>query len=204
MTLSIGIIGAGSLGSTLAYRFARAGHNVLCGVRNPASPRSLALSGAGLANVRIASPEQAVRSSAVVLFAIPGSAMDEVVPSLAPYLGGKTVIDATNRENSSPCNSIDLLGQAGCGSHLLRTFHYQGAQVYEQPRFGDLRPDLFYCGSDFPRAEEHLKQLAQCVDMRPIRVGGLDQAHLLDALEKIWMSLTTGNWNRRMAFQLLQ
>lgn len=202
--LTIGIIGAGSLGSTLAYQFARAGHQVLCGVRNPSSPRSLALQGSGLPNLRIASLAQATHESAVVLFAIPGEAMETVVSELAPHLVGKTLIDATNRSDSHSVNSAELFGTLGCAAHLLRSFHYQGAQVYEQPRFGDLRPDLFYCGSGLARDEDHMCTLAQSVEMRPVRVGGLEQVDLLDSLERLWMSLALGNWNRRLAFQLLQ
>lgn len=202
--LTIGIIGAGSLGSTLAYQFARAGHQVLCGVRNPSSPRSLALQGSGLPNLRTASLAQAAQESTIVLFAIPGEAMEAVVSELAPHLVGKTLIDASNRSDSHSVNSAELFGTLGCATHLLRSFHYQGAQVYEQPRFGDLRPDLFYCGSGLARDEDHMRTLAQSVEMRPVRVGGLEQIDLLDSLERLWMSLALGNWNRRLAFQLLQ
>ncbi len=199
MKLQIGIIGSGKLGSTLAHSFALAGHQVLCGSREPLRAEASGRFSPSIPNLLVVNVEQAIYKSSVILFAIPGDAMDEMLRKYSADLHGKTVIDATNSTTGShPIQRIIA------SSHVIRSFHYQSAEVYEQSRFGDLHPDLFYCGSAHPIAESHMQALAACVEMRPVRVGGWEEVGLIDALEKLWKSISTGRRTRRMGFMLVQ
>ena len=205
MKKKLAILGAGNLGRTLGTRFAAAGIEVRLGARNPDSPKLRVLRDAGLPNLRLFSLEESVLQASGVLFAIPGEAMESVATGLAPHLEGKLLIDATCHWQQAPIHSLDLLHRLLPSSPLFRSFHYPSAEVYEQPCFGDLRADLFYCGQGPDSAQEEMKGLIRAIGMRPVRVGDLEQADLLDSLARLWLALAVGGHRgSRLGFSLLQ
>lgn len=68
--------------------------------------------------------------------------------------------------------------------------------------YGGVPGHLFYAGPDGD-AQAVVEQLIEDVGLRPVRVGGLDQVGLVDAVLRLWFTLVSGGRGRNMAFKLL-
>src|SRR6266545_1864791 len=99
--MKIAIIGAGNVGGTLGSRWAKNGHTVTFGVRNPNDEKlKKLLSGIGGA-ARAATIREAVDDASVVVLATPWEAAQSAIQA-AGKLNGKILIDATNPLSLGP------------------------------------------------------------------------------------------------------
>ncbi|GAA3436581.1 NADPH-dependent F420 reductase [Kutzneria kofuensis] len=89
----LAVIGTGKIGQAAGKLWLHAGYEVVFGSRNPAGPAA-ALADLG---ATVATPLEAARAAEVVLLAVPGETVEELLPELADALAGKMVIDATNK-----------------------------------------------------------------------------------------------------------
>ena len=99
-THRIAVIGSGNIGGTLARKWVAAGHPVVFGVRDPGKPRDV--TGSLGPRARVASIADAVGAADIVLFAVPGRAMQALVAELGPNLNGRIVIDAAKSTSAPP------------------------------------------------------------------------------------------------------
>lgn len=201
--MKISVIGAGNIGGTLGGKWAAQGHEVVFGVRDLEAERVRSLlekfghgaTADGMAN--------ALAEAEVVLFAIPGSAMPETVLQLGSKLNGKILIDATNSVGKSPMHQLDLLRQAAPDSPLFRAFSTLGWENFAEPLMGGAQIDLFYCGaSETPQAV--VDKLISEIGLRPVHIGGLDKAGIVDALTQLWFTLALEQGRgRRLALKMM-
>ena len=91
--VQIAILGAGQVGSTLGRLWHAAGHDVTFAARDAAQPRALAAELGERAGA--ASVADAVAGAEVVLVAVPGPAVTDVLQAAGP-LDGRVMIDAAN------------------------------------------------------------------------------------------------------------
>ncbi len=195
----IGVIGGtGHQGLGLAMRWAAVGVPVVIGSRSPERAREAA------ARVRAATGGQvdgmgnleAARSSELIVVTVPAAAHAETVTSIAPAAEGKVVIDTTIPLGSSPSYAVQLPeGSAaeraqrilGDGARVVGAFHTVPASL-----LADLsRPvdcDVLVCGDDAP-AKARVVELAQAFGARGIDVGALRQAHTLERLTALLISV---------------
>ena len=198
--MRIGLIGAGVIGRTLAAAWISAGHTVVVGSRDPST-------GGGVDGATTATREDAIRGADVVVFAIPGDAMDATVAALARHLGGKVVIDATNQTPRGPQGGAmhamaALSGVPGVAA--FRAFNTLGWENFAEPVVGGQQADLFYCGPDGAPAAQ-VEQLVADVGLRPVRVGGPEAADVVDGVTRLWFALVFGQGRgRHLAFKLLE
>src|SRR5271157_121065 len=106
--MRIAVIGAGNVGGGLGAAFARAGHSVVFGVRDPSSDKCRAALAAAPGSGALTAAE-AVAGADVVAFALRWDVVPGTIASL-PSLDGRVVIDAMNRlsGNSPRSTSEDL------------------------------------------------------------------------------------------------
>ena len=187
--MRIAVIGAGNIGGTLGDKWARAGQQVVYGLRDPSKR-------AGSQPI-----PRALAAAEVVLLALPGAAVVDFVREQAALLDGKTVIDATNNFRAPATNSFPQLTEAIPKACLFRAFNTLGFDIFQAPIVGGEKADLFYCGPDGP-AQETVERLIADVGLRPIRVGGADQASTVDGVLRLWYTLSQTH-GRRIAFKLL-
>ncbi len=186
--MKISVIGGGNIGGTLGSKWAAEGHEVVFGVRDPGSAKVgslLAKAGHGAAADSAAS---AIVGADVVLFAIPGGAMAATVSGLGAGLDGKILIDATNNVGGSPMHQLQLLAQAAPKSPLFRAFSNLGWENFAEPVIDDQQVDLFYCGLQGD-GQAVVAQLIAEIGLRPVYLGGIEQADLVDALTRLWFVL---------------
>jgi predicted dinucleotide-binding enzyme len=139
-----------------------------------------------------------------VLFAIPGSAVEAAVAENRAALADKIVIDATNKIGQQPAHNLAAFSAHAPTAQWFRAFNHLGWENFENPRYGDEVVDLFFCGAPgSPRGV--VEGLIGEVGLRPIYVGGPDQADNVDALLRLWMALVRGQGlGRGVAFKMLR
>ncbi|MCA9951972.1 MAG: NAD(P)-binding domain-containing protein [Anaerolineales bacterium] len=201
--MKIIILGAGNIGSTLGSKWANKGHEVVFGVRDPQAEKVQALlakMGQGTTAVSIST---AAANADVVVFAIPGSAMAATAAQLGSQLNGKILIDTTNNVGQPVMGSLDVLRQAAPDSPIFRAFCTLGWENFAVPVIDGMQVDLFYCG-DGGGEQTAVDNLITDIGLRPVYVGGVETADLLDALTRLWfiMAFQKG-YGRHLAFKMI-
>ena len=201
--MKIAVLGAGNIGGTLGAKWAAAGHQVVFGARDPGSPKTRAALGAAGADARVDTLEHAVAGAEIVVFAIPGAALAAAVAALGAALNGKIVIDTTNQFGHPVMNGIAAIAAAAPQATIVRAFNSLGWENFAEPSIDGVQCDLLYCGPD-GAAREVAERLIADVGLRPVRVGDLAQAPLVDNVGALWGALVFGQkMSRRLAFKVL-
>jgi predicted dinucleotide-binding enzyme len=148
--------------------------------------------------------EQAIAFGEIVVFAVPGAAMEPIVAAHAGALAGKIIIDATNNIGAADISSIGAFMAHTPTARVFRAFNTLGWENFAEPQFGPLQADLFYCGPDEAPARPAVEQLIQDILLNPIYIGGLEQVPVLDGVLRLWFSLAVGQkMGRHLAFKVL-
>ncbi len=198
--MNIAILGTGNIGKTLGTKWAKAGHSVYFGTRNPQKPEVQNLIKTLGANVHAVSIAQAIEAAEVVLFAVPGNAMDETITANAGVLAGKILIDAANKISSPVIDSFATFTAQVPTAKLYRAFNNYGWENFETP---NPDADLFFCGTDGD-SRKSVEQLISDVGLHPVYLGGADQVGLVDGILKLWFALSSGQKKgRHLAFKVL-
>ena len=184
---SIGVIGGGNIGATLADAWRRAGHTVAFGSRTPQPPSTVAIA-------------DAIAGAGFVLLAIPGGAVPGFLGQHGAALDGRVVIDATNDVGGERLHHADAYAQSAPGARFARAFNTLGYEMFADPSFGGEVADLFWCGPE----DAGVEQLIADVGLRPVRVGGIDAIDVVDGVGRLWLTLVfRGGHPRRLAFRML-
>lgn len=201
--MNIGIIGAGTVGTTLGKRLTQAGHRVVYGVRDPSEPREqTSHDGASAASIR-----DAVQQSEAVILATPWSAVESVLESAGDF-EGKPLLDATNP--FGPGLSL-VVGHEDSGgeqvqrlatnARVVKAFNTTGANNMGNPAYGDTAATMMLAGDD-DDANATAASIVEAVGFSPLLVGGLDMARLLEPLAKLWITLAMKH-GREVALQFI-
>jgi predicted dinucleotide-binding enzyme len=201
--LTVAVIGAGIVGRTLAAGWARAGHHVVLGSRQPDSDQiRQAVTETGAQ--RAARPVDAVTTADVTVLTVPGDQVADLVTTLGEALRGRIVVDSTNslQPDAVALHSTDLLRAAGATS--FRAFSTTGWEQMARPVFGDERSDLPYAGPD-TAARATVARLVEDIGFRPVWLGdGPEALAITDSLTRLWFHLAfTQGWGRRLGWRLL-
>lgn len=199
--MNIAVLGAKIIGSTLARKWTQARHNVMFGVRSVDNPETQALARA--LNATVETVANAITFGEVIVFAIPGQAMGETIQAHAAALNGKIVIDAANRMGGGAMNSAADFAAHAPAAQVYRAFNSLGWENFENPVFGNLQADLFYCGPA-GAGQDKVEALIRAVGLRPMCVGDLRQVGLVDTIGSLWFALAFGQGiGRHLAFKVL-
>src|SRR3954451_8467282 len=109
----IAVIGSGNIGRTIGEKWRSAGHDVAFASRSPEPPRTV-----GIAD--------AIAAADVVLLAVPGAAVPELLREHGPALDGRVVIDATNDIGGERLHHLDVYGDGAGGARLVPALHTRG------------------------------------------------------------------------------
>lgn len=185
--MRIAIIGAGRVGMALGHGWARAGHDVVFGVRNPG--------GTAVLVGRVGTVPDAARGAEVIVVATPWDAAAEALRSAGP-LAGKVVVDCTNPllpgleglALGTSESAAERLAAAVPGARLVKAFNTSGSANMSNPSYGGQRLTMFLCGDD-PAARHTVAELAADLGMDPVDAGGLRAARYLEPLAMLWIHL---------------
>jgi predicted dinucleotide-binding enzyme len=187
------VIGTGFIGGVLGRALAGAGQEVVFGSRHPDDDEV-----ADNTEARVASVRDALDGAEVVILAIPGVAVGEVVAEHRAALDGKLVIDATNQMGKPVANSRAALPT---NIRYARAFNTLGGENFADPNFADGPADLFFSA---PEADRTIVEgVIAAVGLRPVYLGA-DQEALVDALFQVWIALAMKQgWGRRLSLRVL-
>lgn len=202
--LTLAVLGAGNIGGTLGRKWSAAGHRVLFGVNDPQGQRAQALRKEFGEDVVIGRTADVLAADPdVVVMAVPGKAMDEIIAENASLLDGKVIIDTANRVGESVMNSFATFQKHTPRARTFRAFNTLGWENFADPHYDGVQADLFYCGPD-GEARSMVEGLIADIGLRPIYVGGVEQVGLVDSLAALWFALAFGQGRgRHLAFKAL-
>jgi hypothetical protein len=202
--MKIAVIGTGNVGSALGKLFAKHGHEVFYGMRDPkksapdagAKHGSLAQASDFGEVIVLATPWDATKSAIGALGDVSGKIVIDCTNPLAPDLSGLTV----GRDDSAG----ETVARLAKGARVVKCFNTLGAQGYATPAFRDQIASMFYCGNDV-EAKAVVKKLGEDLGFEMIDAGPLSQSRLLEPLALLWISLVyKGGFGPNIAFKLLR
>ncbi len=209
--MKIGIIGSGNVGGALGGRWAKLGHEVTFGTRDPQGIRKQQLAAKTGSKTRAASFADTARGNDVLLLATPWPVTHQVIAGLGD-LDGKILIDATNpllpdlsglTHGTTTSGGEQVAGWAS-GAKVVKAFNTVGANIMQNPAFEGHRPVMFYCGDD-AQAKDAVKKLIADLVFEPVDAGPLTQARVLEPFAMLWISLALKQgMGVNFAFELLR
>jgi hypothetical protein len=141
---------------------------------------------------------EALTGADVIVLAVPGGAVAEVVSANGAALAGKVVIDAVNRIGEPEFDSRAAVEAAAPDARYVRAFNTLGWENFAGPLPGSV---LFFAAD--PRARSAAEELITAVGLEPVFAGDADATPNVDALLPLWFALVQHNGgNRRVALQI--
>ena len=200
--MQIGILGTGHVAETLAQRWLAAGHQVTLGSRDPASRGDLGFA--------VATMEEAVARSEVVVNATPGSASLELIQGIgAAAFDGKVLIDVANAVTRSlelvyPNSSLaEKLQAALPGASVVKTMNTAAMTLLTEP--ATLPPSSVFVSGDAAAAKETVAALLHDFGWDKesiVDLGGIASArgpeHYFLLFAALMQSLRTQRFNIRL------
>jgi len=178
--MTIGIIGAGSIGGALARHLARA--NLAAILSNNRGPDSLAELVADIGAPARAGTRDEAAAQDLVIVAVNWSKLADALGSL-PDFGGRIVIDANNPLVAPTFQPADLHGRLSSevfsdhapGARVVKAFNHLAAAVLaEDPKVAGGRRVLFLAGAD-AAAKAEVAGLIERLGFHPIDLGSLNE-----------------------------
>jgi len=189
--MRIAVIGKGNIGGSLGSKWRAAGHDVVYAARDG--------SGEGPGGAPVLGIGDALKDADVVVLAVPGQVVPDVVSEHRAALAGKTVIDAVNRIGAPELDSRAIIADAAPQARYVRAFNSLGWENFVNPLPGT---DLFFAAD--PAARATAEELIEAVGLRPAFVGDAGATATVDALLPLWFALVQQNGgHRRLALRLL-
>lgn len=188
----IAILGTGSLGSTLAECWIRAGHSIVFGSRTPEDPRVKTLVAKLGSNVSATTLGDAVRQAPIVVFAVPWPAVRGLMPAIG-NLTDKILIDPMNSmkwvdkyphpPDIATSVSEELQGLAP-GAKVVKALNTPtGANMRDPQRAGG-HVSIPLAGDDLP-AKTQVAALVTAMGLEPLDVGPLIAARYIEAMLRL-------------------
>ena len=209
--MKIGILGGtGRMGRGLAKAWAKHGHEIFLGSRDPERAKQVAEqiaqeTGGKLYGVDLAT---AAREGEVVVLSLPYTACADQLKRISSELMGKIIVDITNPFGSvleKQTSGVEENAKAlGVPARWVAAFKTNWWTTLDKPvnKDGIVR-DCFYCGDD-QEAKEIVAQLIREVGFRPVDCGPLKAARTLDLMVPLMIELDR-RWgaNASLSWKLL-
>lgn len=204
MAHTIAIVGGtGAEGSGLALRWAKAGHRVVIGSRDPVKAQALATefnANLGTDNLSGGASADAVEAADVVVLTVPYSSQLVMVRSLKEKLQGKILIDVTVPLVPPKVSQVQLPATGSCvvavqqelgaGVRVVSAFQNVSAHKLKDLDYV-IKCDVLIC-SDDKDARQVAISLAKDAGLRGIDAGALVNSTVAESLTSalIWINRT--------------
>jgi predicted dinucleotide-binding enzyme len=204
--MRIGIVGVGAVGRTLGTIWARRGHEVAFGSRDPARAAEAMM---GLSGAHAATQEQAAAFGEVVLWTPRG-----VMPADPDMLAGTIVLDPNNREPgpvggyASPRpegpSFAEQLQAAAPRARVVKAFNTVVMRLLREDaeRLRASGAQVFLAGDDV-EAKAVAAALAAETGLDAVDLGGLEAAWMAEAMADAFrqaMATSPAGWRQAVVF----
>lgn len=188
----IAIIGTGHMGKNLGKGWAKAGHTIVYGSRDPGSKSEMG------AWASVTTQEQALDGPDVVVITLPYTRVEPFAREHAAALRGKLVIDISNPFASLPDNRISgaevTANAIGQGARVIAAFKDNFAATILEPRDSKGDPlDVHFAGGDLVD-KKIVTGLIEDLGFRAVDCGDLKSARILDGMVSLMIDLD-GRYN---------
>jgi hypothetical protein len=200
--MRIGILGSGVVGRSLARGYARHGHDVRIGTRQP-SVEDLVVGG----------PAEVAAWAELVVLGVAGSAAAELAGSLAAELDGKVLIDTTNPldyAGGAPglfVGHTDSLGErvqrVVPGARVVKAYNTVGNSMFVDPELPGGPPTMLIGGND-AAAKATVTELLTSTGWDVADLGGIEVSRYLEPICMAWVAYGARNGTWDHAFRLLR
>ncbi|MBD2891822.1 hypothetical protein amrb99_07290 [Actinomadura sp. RB99] len=195
--MRIGVLGAGNMADALAAQWARKGHEVRIGAREP--EKAVALAGRIGGGAVGGTLREAAAFGEAVLLAVTHEGVEDALRQAGP-LAGRVLLDCTN-PMEPPFERMKTEGGPSAarriadltGARVVKAFNTCPDTVWRMapPEFGGRPLGVPLCGDD-PDALAVARRLVSDIGCVPMNGGGLARAGLLEAttafLVGLWMA----------------
>lgn len=195
--MKIAIIGGtGKEGAGLGARWALAGHDIIIGSRYPERAKAKAAElreRTGRIPIVGESNREAAELAAIVVLAVPWTALAETLPDLRDACQDKIVVSTVvpltfggpRLFTPPPAGSAAEEAQAllGDGARVVAAFHHVAAHELAETE-SDIDCDLLFCGDD-AESKQAVADLGATLGLRTIDAGPLSNAGPLEGITAV-------------------
>lgn len=200
---TIAVIGTGDVATALGPAFAAQGHTIVYGSRDPsrASVEELvAVTGDGASAT---TPAAAAASADIVVLAVPGLLVEEIVRSLGD-LSGKIIIDPTNPLQQSSgalthaveTSNAAIIQNVVPEAHVVKAFNTLNWRTMVDPASAGGPVSIPLAGNNAD-AKKVVAKLVEGMGLEAIDVGGIENAHWVEGMLMLWINNRYGNDTRQ-------
>jgi predicted dinucleotide-binding enzyme len=183
--MKIAVLGVGRVGSTLGRLWHAAGHDVTFAARHATRPQALA--GELGQRAHATSVADAVAAAEVVLVAVPGPAVTDVLQAVGP-LDGRVMIDAANSFGQQQL-TLRSLADAFSRARWVRAFNSLSVSIMADDNHREPPWVMFLSGDE--EAKPVVAQLIRDAGFDPFDLGGIDDSQLQDPGSALWINILT-------------
>jgi predicted dinucleotide-binding enzyme len=194
--MQIAIIGAGHVGAALGKGWARAGHEIIFGVRDPGAERH-AEPARSAGNACILTARAAAAAAPAIVLAVMWGAAQEALASCGD-LSGRLLIDPTNPLRMGAAGLELALGfdrsggetvaEWAPGASVFKTLNQVGFEVMAETTGYPVPPTMFVAGDDEVRKPTVL-QLVSELGFQALDAGPLRMSRLLEPYAMLWIHM---------------
>jgi NADPH-dependent F420 reductase len=191
---TIAVIGTGDVGSALGPEFAKQGHTIVYGSREPERDTVKNLVGKTGDLASATTPANAAAQADIVVLAVPGLMVDEITRSLGD-LSGKIIIDPTNPlerrmnrlEHAVDTSNAEIIQAAAPGAHVVKAFNTLNWKTMVDPSSAGGPVSIPLVG-DNDGAKKTVAELVSGMGLEPIDVGPLRDARWVEGMLILWIN----------------
>lgn len=188
--MHIAIIGTGRMGLNLGKGWAKAGHTIIFGSRNPDAKADFTTKVKGC---KVTTPSAALVDVEAVVLTLPYPQVKAFAQDHAAQLRDRLVIDISNPFDNLPDNRMagaEITAQAiGSEARVVAAFKDNFSETLLDPvDAGGLKRDVHFAG-DNEADKQIVTQLIEDLGFRPVDCGSLRNARLLDGMVPLIVEL---------------
>lgn len=210
---TIGILGSGLVGQTLADGFLKYSHKVMIGTRDTSKLEEWKTKNGQ--NAHLGSTAETAKFGDIIVLATKGTAAKNVIASInSADLEGKTIIDATNPiADEAPEDGVlkffttdkslmEILQETAPKANFVKAFNTIGSGFMINPKF-ESKPTMFIAGNN----ENSKKEAGEIIEQFGFEVEDMGTAKASNVLEQLcilWCipGFRENRWNH--AFKLMK
>jgi NADPH-dependent F420 reductase len=205
---TIAVIGTGDVGGALGPAFAKQGHTIVYGSRDPERGKVKKLVDKTGDQASATTPAKAAAQADIVVLAVPGLLVADITTSLGD-LSGKIIIDPTNPlkrrmnrlEHAVDTSNAEIIQAAAPGAHVVKAFNTLNWKTMVDPGSAGGPVSIPLVG-DNDRAKKMVAELVSGMGLEPIDVGLLQDARWVEGMLILWINNRYGSMRPSFDYHL--
>lgn len=205
---TIAIIGTGDVGQALGPAFAKQGHTIVYGSRDPERGKVRDLVERTGDGSSATTPAEAVVGADMVVLAVPGMLVEEITLGLGD-LSGKIIIDPTNPlqrklnrlEHGVATSNAQIIQSAAPDAHVVKAFNTLNWKTMVDPSSAG-GPVSIPLAGDSGTAKKKVAELVTGMGLEPIDVGPVEDARWVEGMLILWINNRYGSMRDSFDFYL--